>query len=57
MKKEIISFILLLLYFMGAIGGFGYAVYSDAKVISVAVLVLAGMAWPTARQCFKNLFE
>ena len=57
MKKEIISFILLLLYFMGAIGGFGYAVYSDAKVISVAVLVLAGMAWPTARQCFKNMFE
>ena len=57
MKKEIISFILLALYFMGAIGGFGYAVCSDAKVISVAVLVLAGMAWPTARQCFKNLFE
>ena len=57
MKKEIISFILLALYFMGAIGGFGYAVYFDAKVISVAVLVLAGMAWPTARQCFKNLFE
>ena len=57
MKKEIISFILLTLYFMGTIGGFGYAVCSDAKVISVAVLVLAGMAWPTARQCFKNLFE
>ena len=57
MKKEIISFILLVLYFMGTIGGFGYAVYSDAKVISVAVLVLAGMAWPTARKCFKNLFE
>ena len=36
MKKEIISFILMLLYFMGAIGGFGYAVYGDAKLISVA---------------------
>lgn len=57
MKKEIISFILLTLYFMGTIGGFYYAVYSDAKVISVAVLVLAGMAWPSARKCFKNLFE
>ena len=57
MKKEIISFILLALYFMGAIGGFGYAIYGNAKTISVAVLVLAGMAWPTARQCFKNLFE
>jgi hypothetical protein len=57
MKKEIISLILLVLYFMGAIGGLDYAVFSDAKVISVAVLVLVGMAWPTARQCFKNLFE
>ena len=57
MKKEIFSFLILALYILGAIGGFGYAVYSDAKVISVAVMVLAGMAWPTARQCFKNLFE
>ena len=57
MKKEIFSFSILALYILGAIGGFGYAVYSDAKVISVAVMVLAGMAWPTARQCFKNLFE
>lgn len=56
MEKEIISFILLLLYFMGAIGGFGYAVYGDAKIISVAVLVLAGMAWPTAWKCIKDLF-
>ena len=57
MKKEIISFILLTLYFMGTIGGFGYAVYSDAKVISVAVLVLAGMAWPTAKNCLDNLLK
>ena len=57
MKKEIISFILLALYFMGAIGGFGYAVYGDAKVISVAVLVLAGMAWPTAKKCLDNLLK
>ena len=57
MKKEIISFILLTLYFMGTIGGFCYAVYSDAKVISVAVLVLAGMAWPTAKNCLDNLLK
>ena len=57
MKKEIISFLILALYILGAIGGFGYAMYSDAKLIAVAVVALAVMAWPTARQCFKNLFE
>ena len=30
MKKEIISFIILALYILGSIGGFGYAVYSGA---------------------------
>lgn len=57
MKKEIISFILLLFYFMGAIGGFVYAVYVGDKLISIAVLVLAGIAWPIARRYLKNLFE
>lgn len=56
MKKEIISFIILALYILGAIGGFGYAVYSDAKLIAVAVLALAVMAWPTAWKCIKDLF-
>lgn len=57
MKKEIFSFFILALYILGTIGGFGYAVYSDAKVISVAVLVLAGMAWPTAKKCLDNLLK
>lgn len=56
MKKEIFSFFILALYILGTIGGFGYAVYSDAKVISVAVLALAVMAWPTAWKCIKDLF-
>ena len=56
MKKEIFSFIILALYILGAIGGFGYAVYSDAKLIAVAVLALAVMAWPTAWKCIKYLF-
>ena len=56
MKKEIISFLILALYILGAIGGFGYAMYSDAKLIAVAVLALAVMAWPTAWKCIKDLF-
>lgn len=57
MAKGFLNTFLLMLYFMGAIGGFGYAVYSDAKVISVAVLVLAGMAWPTAKNFLDNLLK
>lgn len=56
MKKEIISFIILALYILGSIGGFGYAVYSGAYLISIAVLSLAVMAWPTANKCIKDLF-
>lgn len=55
MKKEIISFIILVLYILGSIGGFGYAVYSGAYLISIAVLALAVMAWPTAKKCIGDL--
>lgn len=56
MKNQIFSFIILALYILGAIGGFGYAMYSDANLIAVAVLALAVMAWPTAWKCIKDLF-
>jgi hypothetical protein len=56
MKNQIISFIILALYILGAIGGFGYAVYSGAYLISIAVIALAVMAWPTAWKCIKDLF-
>lgn len=56
MKQGFISFIILALYILGSIGGFGYAVYSGAYLISIAVLALAVMAWPTAKKCFKELF-
>lgn len=54
--KGIIYFIILALYILGSIGGFGYAIYSEAYLISIAVLALAVMAWPTAKKCFKELF-
>jgi hypothetical protein len=57
MKKEFFSFLILALCILGAIGGFGYAMYSDAKLIAVAVVALAGMAWPTAKKCLDNLLK
>lgn len=56
MKNQIISFIILALYILGAIGGFGYAIYSGAYLISIAVLALAVMAWPTAKKSIEDLY-
>lgn len=56
MKNQIISFIILALYILGTIGGFGYAIYSGAYLISIAVLALAVMAWPTAKKSIEDLY-
>lgn len=42
-------------YALGTIGGIGYTVYCKAYLIAVAVLVLALMAFPTARSYYKYL--
>jgi uncharacterized membrane protein len=55
--KGLLQFITLALYVLGAIGGFGYACYSGAYLIAVAVLVLAVMAFPTAKRIFKEWTE
>lgn len=52
--KGIISMFLLMLYAMGSIGGFGYSMYCKAYLIAVAVLVLAIMAFPTAKRLFQE---
>ena len=55
--KGIISMFLLMLYAMGTIGGFGYAMYCKAYVIAAAVLIVAVMAFPTIRKVFKEWTE
>ena len=55
--KGLLQFITLALYVLGAIGGFGYACYSGAYLIAVAVLVLAVMAFSTAKRIFKEWTE
>lgn len=54
MKKGILYTFILMLYAMGSIGGFGYACYSGAYLIAFAVLVLAIMAFPTAKRVFQE---
>ena len=55
--KGIMSMFLLMLYAMGSIGGFGYAMYCKAYVIAAAVLIVAVMAFPTIRKAFKEWTE
>lgn len=55
--KGIISMFLLMLYAMGSIGGFGYAMYCKAYLIAVAVLVLAILAFPTIKDVWKKWQE
>jgi hypothetical protein len=53
--KQLFSVLVLWFYALGTIGGIGYAVYCEAYLIAVAVLVLALMAFPTARSYYKYL--
>lgn len=57
MAKGFLNTFLLMLYAMGTIGGFGYAMHRKAYVIAVAVLIVAAMAFPTIRKVFKEWTE
>lgn len=46
--KKLFAFVCLCAYVMGAIGGFGYALYGGSWPIAIAIVILAVMAWPTA---------
>lgn len=53
--KQILRLVVLMAYAMGAIGGTGYALYSRAYLIAIAVVVLAVLAFPVVRKIFQDL--
>lgn len=53
--KKVLSLFGLFAYVVGAIGGFGYAMYSKAYFIGICVLALAAMAFPTLKKFWKEL--
>ena len=55
--KKILKFFGLFAYAVGAIGGFGYAMYCKAYFIGVCVVVLSAMAFPTAKKWFKDILN
>lgn len=53
--KNFIYFFCLFAYIVGAIGGFGISVYNREWHIAISIVILAAMAFPTAKKMFKSL--
>lgn len=57
MKKYFVALLWLAAYAVGLIGGVGYAAYSGAWVIAICVVLLGVMAFPKAKEAFKELSD
>ena len=55
--SKFIAFVKFCAYILGAIGGFGYAVYGGSWPIAVAIIILALMASPEFAAAYKELTE
>ena len=55
--KKFWNFFVLCFYAVGAIGGFGYAMYSGAYFIASCVIVLTILAFPEAKKMFKDMMN
>ena len=55
--KNIMTFVILAIAFIGLVGGIGYTIYGGAYPISVGIAVLAYLAYPKAKEMFKDLFN
>lgn len=54
--KKFYYILMLMLYAMGVIGGFGYACYNSAYPIAVGVIATGYMAWPKVKEYFIEIF-
>ena len=57
MAKGFFSMFMMMAYLMGSVGGFGYAMYCEAYVIAVAIVLLSIMAFPKAKEYFHNFIH
>ncbi len=53
--KKFISLAKLCVALLAGIGGIGYALYSQAYVIAIAVALLVWLAWPSINEAWKDL--
>jgi hypothetical protein len=57
MFKKILSFLELCAWVVGTLGGFGWCAFNHAWLIALCIVALAVMAFPCARQAFKELAD
>ena len=55
MLKKFFDFAVICAYVLGAIGGFGYAIYCKAYLIGICIVALAAMAFPYVRDAVKDI--
>ncbi|MBR2775813.1 MAG: hypothetical protein IKD75_01680 [Prevotella sp.] len=55
MKNKFLALIMLFAYVIGTINGIGYSIYIGEWVTAICVAVLSVMAFPMARNCWKEL--
>ena len=53
--NKILAFFLLVLAFVGVVGGIGYTAYYNAWPIAVGIAATGWMAWPKIKELFKTL--
>lgn len=54
MKKSFIDWAAFCAWLVGAIGGFGVALYNHSYFIAICVVALAVMAFPRAKKVFEK---
>ena len=55
--NKYLLFVEICAYFLGAIGGLGWALYEKSYVCAVGIVILAAMAFPELRNAIKKLME
>lgn len=55
MKSKTLALVLLFAYVVGTINGIGYSIYIHEYVTAICVAVLSVMAFPMAKNCWKEL--
>lgn len=53
--NKILIFLLLILTFLGIIGGIGYTLYNKAYVITAGLIAAGYVAWPRLKELFEQL--
>jgi hypothetical protein len=55
--KKAISFIKIVGYVLGVIGGLGWSLYNHGYVVAAGCVILAWLAWPELKKSIDNLTE